>query len=53
MQFSEAYVEHSSKHKDYFPIYDNIFSNIDRKKSYMLTIDSDQILDIIIKNKLL
>lgn len=36
MQFSEAYVEHSSKHKDYFPIYDNIFSNIDRKKSYKI-----------------
>jgi hypothetical protein len=38
MQFSNAYTEHSSKHRDYFPIYDNIFSNngIDRKKSYKI-----------------
>mgnify|MGYP001405960813 FL=1 len=38
MQFSDAYTEHSSKHRDYFPIYDNIFSNngIDREKSYKI-----------------
>ena len=38
MNFSEAYTEHSSKHRDYFPIYDNIFSNnnIDRNESYKI-----------------
>jgi len=36
--FSESYTEHSSKHRDYFPIYDNIFSNngIDREKPYKI-----------------
>lgn len=37
-KFSDSYTEHSSKHRDYFPIYDEIFSenNIDREKDYKI-----------------
>jgi hypothetical protein len=37
-KFSDSYTEHSSKHKDYFPIYDEIFSNnsIDRLGNYKI-----------------
>ena len=38
MKFSESYIEKSSKHTDYFSIYDEIFSNnnIDRFESYTI-----------------
>ena len=38
MNFEEAYTEDSSKHRDYFPIYNEIFSNngIDRNENYKI-----------------
>ena len=37
-KFSDYYIEHSSKHRDYFPIYDEIINNntIDRNKIYKI-----------------
>jgi hypothetical protein len=37
-KFSEYYVEHSSKHRDYFPVYDEIINNntIDRTGKYKI-----------------
>lgn len=36
MKFSEAYTEHSSKHRSYFEIYDELFQNIDRFQEYKI-----------------
>jgi len=36
MKFKEAYVEHSSKHRDYFEIYDELFQNINRYEAYKI-----------------
>lgn len=38
INFSESYTEHSSKHIDYFPIYDKILANnnIDRLSKYTI-----------------
>lgn len=34
MKFEEHYIENSSKHRDYFEIYDSIFANVDRFGEY-------------------
>lgn len=36
MKFSEAYLEHSSKHRSYFDIYDEIFRSVDRLQAYKI-----------------